>query len=196
MPFFRVGHFVERHGLILIIALGEGVVALGVGASSQALSLKVLGTVVAGLLLLATLWWAYFGLNQRAAEHRLVNAEPGRRIGMANDFDFAHYPLLAGSILIATALEATIHHPLGHAQSGAAWHLWSGTALFSIGLVLLRWRLGLQAHLPLTLGTTIAALAAIWPVETALLWQIIAAAALMLCIGFSKVSNPGPHEVR
>jgi low temperature requirement protein LtrA len=74
---FRVhaGHFVERHGLIIIIALGESIVAIGVGAAGLELGAGVVLAAILGMVLAAGLWWAYFDYVALAAERRLIRAK-------------------------------------------------------------------------------------------------------------------------
>jgi len=78
---FRIhaGHFAERHGLVVIIALGESIVAAGVGVSGLALGTGVIVAVVVGIALAAALWWAYFDLVMLVAERRLSQAQGEER---------------------------------------------------------------------------------------------------------------------
>lgn len=103
---FRVhaGHFAERHGLIIIIALGESIVAIGVGAE-EALTFGISAAAVIGIALAATLWWAYFDVVALVAARRLVNATPGREQNeIARDsFSYLHFPMVAGIVLLALA---------------------------------------------------------------------------------------------
>ena len=84
---FRIhaGHFAERHGLVVIIALGESIVAAGVGVSGLALGTGVIAAVVVGIALAAALWWAYFDLVMLVAERRLSAAQGEERARLARD---------------------------------------------------------------------------------------------------------------
>ena len=84
---FRVnaGHFVERHGLIIIIALGESIVAIGVGAAGLGLGAGVVLAAVLGMILAAGLWWTYFDYVALAAERRLLGARGRERAALARD---------------------------------------------------------------------------------------------------------------
>jgi low temperature requirement protein LtrA len=96
---FRVhaGHFVQRHGLIIIIALGESIVAAGVGASGLALGVGVLVAAVLGIALAAALWWAYFDLVTLCAERRLSAAQGEERARLARDsYSLLHCRWLQG----------------------------------------------------------------------------------------------------
>lgn len=143
---FRARHFVERHGLMLIIALGEGVVALGAGASEQGFSVGLAGYVLTGLMLLGALWWVYFGMNQHEAEHRLLRAEPVKRRWLTTHFNTARAPMLAGIILVAASLEVGVQHPLPHAAGAMAWNMVVGLSFFFVGLLLMRRSLELRTQ--------------------------------------------------
>ena len=82
---FRVHaeHFVERYGLIVIIALGESIVAIGVGASGEAIGAGVIVGAVLGIALAAGMWWAYFDLVMLFAERRLSAAKGEERARLA-----------------------------------------------------------------------------------------------------------------
>ncbi|MBA2782298.1 MAG: low temperature requirement protein A [Actinomycetota bacterium] len=110
---FRIhaGHFAERHGLVVIIALGESIVAAGVGVSGLALGMGVLAAVVVGIALAAALWWAYFDLVMLTAEHRLSEAQGEERARLARDcYSYLHLPMVAGIIFVALGVKQTLSH--------------------------------------------------------------------------------------
>ena len=133
---FRVhaGHFVERYGLIVIIALGESIVAIGVGASGLELGAGVVVAAVLGVALAAALWWAYFDLFVLVAERRLSEAKGAERARLARDsYPYLHLPMVAGIILVALGIKTTLAHvgdPLGTIPAVA---LCGGVALFLLG---------------------------------------------------------------
>src|SRR5215218_9469477 len=134
---FRVhaGHFAERHGLVVIIALGESIVAVGVGASGVGLGTSVLVAAVLGIVLAAALRWAYFDLVMLTAERRLSAAQEGEeRVRLARDsYSLLHLPMVAGIIFIALGLKQTLSHvgePLGTIPAVA---LCGGVALYLLG---------------------------------------------------------------
>jgi len=108
---FLIGaaHLVERHGLVVIVAIGESVVAIGIGASGRPVDLPLALVSVLGLLLSACLWWSYFDGDDAEAERALAEAPQARRPRLAVDaFGLWHLPLLGGIVAIAAALrEAT-----------------------------------------------------------------------------------------
>ncbi len=103
------GHFAERHGLIVIIALGESIVAIGVGAE-EAMDVGIAAAAVVGIVIAAALWWAYFDVVALVAERRLENAAPGReRNAIGRDsFSYLHFPMVAGIVLLALGLKKTL----------------------------------------------------------------------------------------
>lgn len=99
-------HFVERHGLVVIVALGESVVAIGVGARGLPLSPGVILSAVLGLALAAGLWWTYFDRDDRRAEHRIgaLNG-PARARAALNAFGYGHFLMLGGVVVLAAGIK-------------------------------------------------------------------------------------------
>jgi low temperature requirement protein LtrA len=134
-------HFAERHGLIIIIALGESIVAIGVGAQAGVdvgvVSAAVLGTAVA-----AALWWLYFDVVALVAARRLENAKEGReRNEIARDsFSYLHFPMVAGIVLVALGFKKTLAHVDDSLDLIPAVALLGGTALYLLAHVAFRWR--------------------------------------------------------
>ena len=135
------GHFAERHGLIVLIALGESIVAIGVGAEvgvdAGVIAAAVLGTVVVGAL-----WWLYFDVVALVAVRRLENSAPGReRNEIARDaFSYLHFPMVAGIVLAALGFKKTLGHVEDDLHVVAATALLGGTALYLLAHVAFRWR--------------------------------------------------------
>jgi low temperature requirement protein LtrA len=135
------GHFAERHGAIVIIALGESIVALGVGAKAV-IGAGVVVTAVLGVAVAAALWWAYFDVSAIIAARRLAKARVGReRNEIARDsFSYLHFPMVAGIALIAVGIKRTLENvdePL-HLVPAAA--LLGGAAVYLLAHVAFRWR--------------------------------------------------------
>jgi low temperature requirement protein LtrA len=135
------GHFAERHGLIVIIALGESIVAIGVGAS-HTLNLGIGTAAVLGVALTAAMWWTYFDIVAIVAGRRLVDAEPGRvQNEMARDsYSYMHLVMVAGIVLAALGLKTTIGHYGGHLHAVPAFALLGGVATYLLGHVIFRYR--------------------------------------------------------
>jgi low temperature requirement protein LtrA len=135
------GHFAERHGLIVIIALGESIVAIGVGASG-ALDLGIGTAAVLGVFLAAALWWTYFDVVALISARRLGEAEPGRAQNeLARDsYSYIHLLLVAGIVLMALGMKVTIGHSSQHLHDVPAFALLGGVATYLLGLVAFRYR--------------------------------------------------------
>ncbi|MFE1437394.1 low temperature requirement protein A [Streptomyces sp. NPDC058739] len=133
------GHFAERHGLIVIIALGESIIAIGVGVSGFPLSAPVVGAAALGLLVSAGLWRLYFRQLAEPAEHRLTALTGDDRTRLARDaYTFLHLPLVAGVVLTALGMKKTLqqvadthHYDLTEPLHGVvAWALPGGVGVF------------------------------------------------------------------
>jgi low temperature requirement protein LtrA len=128
-------HFAERHGLIVLIALGESIVAIGVGAGIE-LTPKVMGTAALGVVVVSALWWLYFDVAEIFARRRLVQASPAEQARLALDaYSYLHLPLVAGIVLFAFGLETTLHHVGDRLDTVPAVALCGGAALYLIGHV-------------------------------------------------------------
>jgi low temperature requirement protein LtrA len=134
-------HFAERHGLIVIVALGETIVALGVGADVE-LTLGVAAAAVLGIVLVSELWWVYFDVVAIANVRRLVRATPGQeQNSMARDvYSYLHFPLVAGIVIAAFGLHETLAHVDEPLDDVAAFALLGGVAIYLLGHVAVRLR--------------------------------------------------------
>ncbi|ELZ95795.1 low temperature requirement protein A [Haloferax mucosum ATCC BAA-1512] len=139
----QASHFVERYRLILIIALGESIVAIGVGvnAGDLALTPSVIVAALSGILLVFALWWLYFDYVVLAAERRLVSATGSERAALARDsYSYLHLPMVAGIIFTALGIEQTLAHVGESLGVIPAVALGGGGALYLIGHNLFRFR--------------------------------------------------------
>ena len=134
-------HFAERHGLIVIIALGESIVALGIGAHGE-LTFGIGVAAILGVTLAAALWWIYFDVVAIVAGRRLAEAPAGQvQNEMARDsYSYMHLALVAGIILSALGLKKVIGHVDHHLEIVPAVALLGGVALYLLGHVAFRWR--------------------------------------------------------
>jgi low temperature requirement protein LtrA len=185
-------HWTERFGLVIILALGESIVAIGVGASEEPVSIPVLIGAFAGVALSIGLWWLYFDVTAIAAEHRFASLRGSARAALAVDaYTYLHLFLVAGIVLTALGIEDALAHVEeveGFGMVGA-FALFGGLALYLLGNASFwrrvgggwkRWRLGTAvlflvlvpagAHVPplvaLITGTVITA--ALVAIETSL----------------------------
>ncbi|HEY3603863.1 MAG TPA: low temperature requirement protein A [Sporichthyaceae bacterium] len=107
-------HFAERHGLIIIIALGESVVAIGVGVSDKPLSGQIVAASLLGLAVSAALWFVYFDTSSTLAERALSHAPEETRARLARDaYSYLHLPMVCGVALVALGLKKVLEHAAG-----------------------------------------------------------------------------------
>jgi low temperature requirement protein LtrA len=135
------GHFAERHGLIIIIALGESIVEIGAGAAGQ-LSLAIGTAAVLGVALAAALWWIYFDVVALVSAERLSQAEEGiEQNELARDsYSYIHLLLVAGIVVSAFGMKTTISGTGSALDGVTAFALLGGVAIYLLGLVAFRYR--------------------------------------------------------
>jgi low temperature requirement protein LtrA len=140
---FRVSaaHFAERYGLFVIIALGESIVAIGVGAASLPRDTLFAVSVVVAFAGVALLWWAYFDFLALGAERALTRVPIERRGPVARDiYSFFHFAFVLGIILFAVGAKKTLEHPDEPLSTGGRWALGIGAAVYLFGSVIGRFR--------------------------------------------------------
>jgi low temperature requirement protein LtrA len=135
------GHFAERHGLIVIIALGESIVAIGVGAEA-AVDAGVVAAAVLGVAVAAALWWLYFDVVSLVSRRRLERASAGReRNELARDsYSYLHLALVAGIVLAALGLKKTLADVGEPLDTVPAVAMLGGIALYLLGHIAIRLR--------------------------------------------------------
>ena len=137
----NAGHFAERHGLVILIALGESVVDIGAGVTDVRVAPSIAIAAVLGLALVATLWWSYFDRDDTSAEHALAQIDPRARarIGILA-YWYAHLAMIAGIIAAAAGMQgalADVAQVAGH-SAAFAWLLAAGVALYLVGAAAFR----------------------------------------------------------
>jgi low temperature requirement protein LtrA len=135
------GHFAERHGLIVLIAIGESIVAVGAGATHE-LDAGVITAAILGVVVAAAFWWLYFDVVAVVATRKLASAPVGReQNAMARDsYSFLHFPMIAGIILVALGMKKTLAHVDHHLEVEIATAMFGGMALYLVAHVAFRWR--------------------------------------------------------
>jgi low temperature requirement protein LtrA len=129
----NAAHFSERHRLIVIIALGESMVALGVGTAE--LGTGVVVAALLGIAVVAALWWVYFDVVATVAARKLREADEAARAQMARDsFTYMHLPMVAGIVIFAFGVKETLAHVHAHLWSLPAVALTGGVALYLVAL--------------------------------------------------------------
>jgi low temperature requirement protein LtrA len=134
-------HFAERHGLIIIIALGESIVSIGLGAAGEPLDAGVVTAAVLGVGVVAAVWWAYFDVVAIVAQRKLSEARGVARNRMARDsYSYLHLPMIAGIVLFALGLKKTIAHVGDELDTIPAIGLCGGLALYLLAHLAFRLR--------------------------------------------------------
>ena len=133
-------HFAERYGLIVIIALGESVLAIGAEAASLIDAGQVIAALV-GVTAVTCLWWAYFDVAAIVGERRLVESPPGEQAPLARDaYSYLHFPMIAGIVLLSLGLKKTLADTGEPLETIPALALCAGPALYLLGHVGFRLR--------------------------------------------------------
>ena len=189
------GHLSERHGLFVIIAIGESLIIAGTAVANDERTFALASAAVAAILVAALLWWTYFGWLKEALEEAFAAAPPERNGPLARDaFSLAHFPLIAGIVGFAVAIEEIGAHPEEPASAAVLASLGIGVSLFVAssalslrlcgGRVLLA-RLAFLAVMLIGLAV-VAPMAPVWPL-------LVVAAALL---GIVLVEGAGPETER
>ena len=142
-------HFAERHGLIVLIAIGESIVATGVGAGRFSLTPVVLLAVLLGVAVSVSLWWSYFDVTAPVAERVLSRARGEARAQLARDsFTYLHFPMVVGIVFLALGMKNVVgyvsdstDHDLTDPLTGMPLvALYAGTALYLLAHIAFRLR--------------------------------------------------------
>ena len=142
-------HFAERHGLIVIVALGESIVAIGVGIAELPISWPILCGALLGLGIAAALWWVYFDVTAAMAERALTEEPDADRPRLARDaYSYLHLPLITGIVLLALGMKEVLEyagdsqdHDLSDPLTGVSlFALVGGVAIYLVGHVAFKWR--------------------------------------------------------
>jgi low temperature requirement protein LtrA len=197
------GHFAERHGLITIVALGESVVAIGVGAEAG-VDGGVIAAAILGIAVACAFWWAYFDVSSLAAARRLAELEDVKvRNELARDgYSYLHLPLVAAIVLVALGMKSTLAHVADPLPWVAATALVGGAAVYLLAHVAFKLRcLGifsiqrLVAALLLVAIVPIAhqidALATVAAVNV-VLWGLITFESVRYAVARNEVRHPEP----
>ena len=179
----KPGHFVERHGLLLIVAFGESVIAIGIGAGSVKLTLETLIAAVLGLLLVSALWWSYFGTDADRAELIFRQADPAARTRMAlTAYFYSYIPMLLGIITAAAGVGLVFGSEMTPSATGPAVLLGGGVGLYLGGNVAFRLSLGMQPTLARVAGAIVGLASIPLGVSLGAVAQLTALALLMIAL--------------
>lgn len=188
-------HFAERHGLIILIALGESIVEIGTGTAKDAISWPIIAASLLGLAVCALLWWAYFDITAPVVARALREADGARQIRIARTcYTFLHLPMVAGIIALSLGLEKVLADAAtGHRASPLTgiplYLLFGGVALFLVSLLVFKFYAVKQVtvtRVVATVAVVLAGLAALPALASlALLTAILAA-----MVGYESVRVP------
>ncbi len=186
------GHFTERHGLFVIVALGESLIAAGVAASGQELGAELLVMASTAVVATCALWWTYFGWGKDAMEASFARS-PADRVGrFARDvYSFGHFPIIAGVIGFAVAIEESVAHPNDPLESVGVAALVLGTVMFVGGGGIALFLSGNGFPLPRAVAVVLIGLAGVLFLETAAWVSMTVVAALVTGLAvIERPSNP------
>jgi low temperature requirement protein LtrA len=146
-------HFVERHGLVVIVALGESIVVLGAGAAGAEVGIELGLIALLALGLSGSLWWTYFR-DEEPIEHAMLSASARERPRLAINFGYVHFLLLLGVVLVAAGLKKGIADPSEPLDDFTAAALAAGTAMFVAADAMLLRMLGIPQSRALLAAST------------------------------------------
>jgi low temperature requirement protein LtrA len=188
-------HFAERYGLIVIIALGESIVAIGFGAAGMVLAPEIIAAALLGLAVSAALWWSYFDVMAVLGEQQLSEASGVTRARIARDnYNYLHLPMIAGIVGFALGLKITTHDVSEPLELIPAVAMCGGLSLYYFAHVVMRIRL--VYHIRRTTedrpgwigpGRLAAAIALLALIPAALSLPALAALALVAAVGWALI---------
>lgn len=183
-------YFVDRHGLIIIIALGETLVQVGTGANLHLSQPGVLTAVVLALLIAGELWWSYFGLTD-AAQARLMSTRGPERNRLARDaYSYLHLLIVASIVFFALGVHLAIDRILDPLHLLPAIALAGGVALAYAGDVAYRWR----DHHRIAADRLVAAAASAALIAPALLTPAWLTLTALMGIGAARIGWEARHR--
>jgi low temperature requirement protein LtrA len=174
-------HLAERYGLVLIIALGEAFVAIGIGASRIGLGLGEVSAAILGLLVATSFWLAYFDFFSIRGERMLAGLRGPDRVALARDlYAYGHLPMIIGVVLFAFAMKTIVAHVGKELDAVAAFALCGGSALYLLTYSAMRTRI--ERRLSVSRGRFVAALALLLVMPLATVVPAIAALGLVTAV--------------
>jgi len=174
-------HLAERYGLVVIIALGEAFVAIGIGATGIGIGLGEIAASILGLLVATSFWLAYFDFFSIRGERMLAALRGPDRVALARDiYAYAHLPMIVGIVLFAFAMKTIVRHVGEELDSVAAFALCGGSALYLLTYSAIRIRV--ERRLRASRGRFVAALALLLVIPLATVIPALAALALVTAV--------------
>ena len=180
----HTAHFAERYGLVIIIALGEAFVAIGIGSRAVDIGPAEVVAAMLGLVVAASYWLAYFDFFSLRGERVLAERGGAERIALARDvYAYAHLPMIVGIVLFAFAMKIVVGHVGDELDSVVAFALCGGSALYLLTYSAIRSRVERRFHLSRGRFVAAVALACVFPLAQAV--PALAALALVAAVWVS-----------
>jgi low temperature requirement protein LtrA len=177
----HASHFAERYGLVLIIALGEAFIAIGIGATGTGIGLGEVVAAILGLLIATSFWLAYFDFFSIRGERMLGGAEGPERVALARDlYTYLHFPMIVGIVLFAFAMKIVMAHVGDELDWVAAFALCGGSALYLLSYSAIRIRVERRWHV--SRGRLVAALILLAMLPVATIVPALAGLALVTAV--------------
>jgi low temperature requirement protein LtrA len=174
-------HFAERYGLVLIIALGEAFIAVGIGATGIGIGLGEVVAAILGLLVATSFWLAYFDFFSIRGERMLVDARGPERVALARDaYTYLHFPMIVGIVLFAFAMKNIVAHVGDELDSVTAFALCGGSALYLLTYSAIRMRI--ERRWRVSRGRLVAAVLLLVLLPVATMVPALAALALVTAV--------------
>jgi low temperature requirement protein LtrA len=174
-------HFAERHGLVLIIALGEAFISIGIGATGIGIGPGEITAAILGILVATSFWLAYFDFFAIRGERMLAELQGAQRIALARDaYAYAHFPMIVGIVLFAFAMKTIVGHVGEELDSVAAFALCGGSALYLLTYSAIRMRI--ERRVILSRGRFVAALLFVLVLPVGTMVPALAALALVTAV--------------
>ena len=181
------GHLAERCQLVLLVALGESILAVGVTFSNEPWSAATVAALVLGFLTTVALFWLYFSRQAEAAADTMTESDDAARLGRTG-YAYAHGIMVAGVIVIAVGIEKTVAHPTGSTSAAVACVILGGPALFLAGNAI--FKLALIGHVPHSRLLAILALALLAPLALVVSPLVLSAAAAAVVGAMALLAGP------
>jgi low temperature requirement protein LtrA len=174
-------HLAERYGLVVIIALGEAFISIGIGATGIGIGIGEIAAAVLGLLVATSFWLAYFDFFSIRGERVLLELQGTERVALARDaYAYAHFPMIVGIVLFAFAMKSIVAHVGDELDSVAAFALCGGSALYLLTYSAIRIRV--ERRVRLSRGRSVAALLFLLLLPLATMVPALAALALVTAV--------------
>ncbi len=185
-------HFAERHGLFVIIALGETLIVAAAAASEEVWEINLLSVSAVAVGITSVLWWLYFFRIKDRLEHAMAHVKGGVQSSLGRDvFSLLHFPMICGLIIYAYAIEEAMLQPTGPMTVQGRMALATGTILYSLSIVLCYWRAIGKIMWWRIVFTLAMAGVVVWCKETDVFYTLLICftGLLMLCLLEEKIQN-------